>query len=152
MCFPEDHLPSSCTYFSPCLLCISWRRPLQLSLCLQILPSHRPISFLLTMRGTHLHSVQKDYSTAGGHMSHSMHVEDNLQESVPQSWVIRLGGKSFYPLSQLASRTSPIFNLEQLPTLCNLTSLQTWVHLLMFPNSQSLGIYLHPAPNHQHLG
>ena len=44
-----------------------------------VLPSHQPITFLFPMRATHLHSVQKDYSTVINYQlviienTHSLH-------------------------------------------------------------------------------
>lgn len=62
------YLFTSCIIFPSCSLCISscllWLHPSpQNYLCPKILPSHQSISILFTMRTTHLHSVQKDYST-----------------------------------------------------------------------------------------
>lgn len=65
MCCPEaclPHLLTSHVTSSVSDSCLLWlcSPPAQVFLCPQILPNFQPISFLLWMRETHLHTVQKN--------------------------------------------------------------------------------------------
>ena len=89
MCLPHVHtscparLASHGISLDPALL------PSILS-ALKILPHHRPINILLTMRATYLHSVQKDYSRTSPNVEFKLRIKPSalwtLGNQAPTSW------------------------------------------------------------------